>query len=297
MYDNLVRATGVRNQLPGVNVYQSPNGTGYVDDYGRKVNARGEVLGPDGYALRVQPPPPAGGLGTGLRQDSHDVQPSQFPVFPGTTPGALPGTLPGTVPPLPGQLGYPYPGYPTPYQGYPAGGVPGYTPPTSYGGTPLPPMPGPVDPMQGLGYGYPDPYAAYLQPGFNPLDPYGLLQPTTQNNQMVWDPVTQSFYSNQVNQAYDPNTDTFSPTMNYNPYSSYLDPAIAGWVYSRPFRSTGQYLSELDKSPGVGTALRELYGRGVGHPATTRDAVVQRALPAGVRALYNNPAVRALLGT
>lgn len=55
------------------------------------------------------------------------------------------------------------------------------------------------------------------------------------------------------------------------------DDQSAGWTYNRPYRGIPEVLVNLEKSPGVGMGLRELYNRGVGNPFTTKGLIISRA--------------------
>ncbi len=168
--------------------------------------------------------------------------------------------------PLPQDLGYDP--YADPYGGMgfdPYGGLQGYNPYqqgySPYGGI----QPGPYggfDPYGGYGYGY-GPSGEVIQ------------APRTQ----VYDEATGRFYSNDVKQVYDPDTNTFAPVQEWNPYADVMDTAIGGWLYNHPFRGTVEAIFASDKSPGVGLAARELYNRGLGRgKADARKSVISKVV-------------------
>lgn len=61
---------------------------------------------------------------------------------------------------------------------------------------------------------------------------------------------------------------------------------VGGWTINRGYRTVSQTLVDVDRSPGVGVALRELYNRGLGKPRTTRDTLLLQASPEAAK-IYN----------
>ena len=225
---------------------------------------------------------------------SHSVQRDRSTGFTGQAEQAQRNAFPGAVPENPAtwppgmvwnpsaKRWEPNPAQPQGGSGQdPWGGMPPFDP---YGmGMPpmgMPPMGGGggFDPFAGV-YAQPPPYMA------SPMQEVW-EQPMPSAGLQTYDPATNSFYSDQVQMEYDPDTNSFGAKQGYNPYADAFSetygvdprmvPWVAGWTFG-PYRSTPDTLVSLDKSPGLGLALREVYNRGLGRPATTPRAVVQAA--------------------
>ncbi len=115
-------------------------------------------------------------------------------------------------------------------------------------------------------------------PGYNPgpLPPMFPMPQPRPFGQQVWDEATQSFYTDTARQAYDPDTNTFYPEAP-DPYYG-INPFVAGWAYNRPHRSYADAVANVDKSPGVMLAARELYNRGLGRGPTTKTDLARSFL-------------------
>ncbi len=57
----------------------------------------------------------------------------------------------------------------------------------------------------------------------------------------------------------------------------------SGWFWNPGYRTTSQYLTSVERSPGIGVAARELYNRGLGRPRTTRQSILVEASPVAAR--------------
>jgi len=208
---------------------------------------------------------------------------------------------PATGRPIDPATGLPFPQFdPNQYMPQPGPSYGGYGDGGGWGGAWDQSSYDPYDPYGQAGL----PWDPYGQAGL-PWNPYGPYDPTAPvcTQKQTYDPSTDSFYSNQVNQQFDPDTNTFLPMANYNPYNPYMAPFMAspeigdgpvpdpydpfdsgpnanisGWALNYPYRTTAQQLAALDSSPGVAVSARELYNRGLGRPKTTKGGIVSEAL-------------------
>lgn len=249
---------------PGSKPASKPGSRGSFQLPTNRVDRFGNPIDPSAIAqVLAQPRAPA-------------VTPSGTPdgvVMPGSPYGGMPGGSPYTPPYAP-QQPQPYQdpyanqyggGYqPDPYAGQYGGGDPsGY----GYGGAP------PMDPGQ---YGSGDPTGGLTpddQGGF--YDQYGGYL----DAQGQYYPPDGSQYG-----GGDPTQDPSYVASNYTPGRDHRT-NVSGWGYNRPYRTLADHLVAIEKSPGVGLGLREIYNRGLGKGKTTRDSIIQRALRGNATAL------------
>jgi hypothetical protein len=61
-------------------------------------------------------------------------------------------------------------------------------------------------------------------------------------------------------------------------YDQVEDETVQGWLWNRGYRDSSTMLAQMQKSPGLGMAAREVYNRGLGRPAINLDSLAAAAI-------------------